>query len=357
MATLWDALKTLTGGAPSGDAGRSARMGEHIESLIGDGDPGLALAVVRSGVTVHLAGYGLADAETPVTPDTIFHLASAGKQITGIGILMLVEEGKLRLDDPVARYIPELSGFGPNVTLRHCLHHTSGIRDLYDDYGAEQVLVRCKRPSNNDVIRTYVELNCPMSTFGCEPGDSFAYTDSGYNLLASVIERVSGQSYRDYFQIRVFDRLGMKDTFTFPDSRLNDGRIATGYELDDNNHFVACEGTPFDDLTGGGSFYTTVHDLCIYDRALATNALVRPASMREALRSGYTNDGKPTNYGFGWFVGVYEGMQFSDHQGQWIGHYSYICRYLDHPLSMFLMSNNPTVNLVEVANVATEIFR
>ena len=122
--------------------------------------------------------------------------------------------------------------------------------------------------------------------------------------LGAVIERLSGQSFRDFFRSRVFELLGMKDTFSVPDSRVRDRRCATGCVLDDGGDFVEHEGTDLDDIVGSGSIYSTAMDLCLYDRALAANALVSAASMREALTSGKTNDGESTDYGFGWYVGA-----------------------------------------------------
>ena len=171
-------------------------------------------------------------ARAAIEPDTIFHMASCGKQLTGIGILMLAEAGRLGLDDPVSRHIPSLAGFDRKVTIRQLLHHTSGIRDFYDESGIEEVLSRCERPANADIIRVYADLGCPMARRGIEPGDEFSYSNSGYDLLGTVIERASGQPYHDFFQQRVFDPLGMKDTFTAPDRRLTDRRLATGYALD-----------------------------------------------------------------------------------------------------------------------------
>jgi CubicO group peptidase (beta-lactamase class C family) len=342
------------------DAARSARIDDHVNRQVRSGGPGLSIAIVKSGATVHAAGYGLADMRRRmvIEPDTIFHMASCGKQITGIGILMLAEAGKLGLDDPLSRYLPSLAGFDPKVTIRQLLHHTSGIRDLYDDSGMEEVLSRCERPANADVISTYVDLGCPMAKPGIRPGDEFAYSNSGYDLLGTLIERVSGQSYHDFFERRVFNPLGMKDTFTAPDRRLNDRRVATGYASGDvDGDFVEYGGSNYDDLVGSGSFYTTVTDLCLYDKALATNALVSAASMQLALTSGRTNDGALTDYGFGWYIGVYEGMRFADHDGDWIGYHAYICRYLDRPLSIFVLSNHPDLDIVEVANVATATYR
>jgi CubicO group peptidase (beta-lactamase class C family) len=336
---------------------RAKQIDGIIASQIRPDGPGLALAVVKAGVVVHAAGYGLANmGGRPVGPDTIFHLASCGKQFTGLGISMLAEEGKLDFDDSLIKYLPMLSGFGPEVTIRRLLHHTSGIRDLYDEEGFEKVLARFERATNADMIRTYVELGCPMARGGCRPGDEFFYSNSGYELLGAVIEHVSGQSYRDFFQQRVFDLVGMKDTFSIPDRRVGDPRCATGYFRDDRGDYVAHGGIGLDEIVGSGSFHTTVSDLCLYDSALATDSLLSEAGMRQIFTSGRTSDGTLTNYGFGWHVGANNGMRYAEHEGSWNGFYSYICRYLDQPLSIFLLSNHPDLDLFEIGREATAAF-
>jgi CubicO group peptidase (beta-lactamase class C family) len=356
---LWTTRIQPTPRAIRADAGRSARIDDYVAGQIRADGPGLALAVVVAGAVVHEAGYGLADLRSgrPVAPDTIFHLASCGKQFTGLGILMLVAQQKLGLDDPVGRYIPLLAGFGPGVTVRQLLHHTSGIRDFYDENSVEQVLTRCERPTNADVIQIYADLGCPMAGAGIGPGDTFSYSNSGYELAGSLIERVSGQSYHDFFQSRVFDRLGMKDTFSVPDRRAEDPRCAIGYALDDRGGFMEAGASEFDNLVGSGSFYTTVSDLCLYDQALRANSLISKVRMEQALASGRTNDGNLTNYGFGWYLGNQDGVSFADHDGEWNGFRSYICYCLDRPLSMFVLSNHPEVGLIDIANVVTDVYR
>src|SRR5258705_2995147 len=141
-----------------------------------------------------------------------------------------------------------------------------------------------------------------MAEDGSRPGDEFYYSNSGYDLLGAVIERVSGQSYHDFFQIRVFDRVGMKDTFSVPDRRVGDRRCATGYVLDNRGAYVDHGGTGFDEVVGSGPFYTTASDLCLYDRALATHSLLSEAGMRQTFTSGRTNDRRPTRYRFGWYL-------------------------------------------------------
>jgi CubicO group peptidase (beta-lactamase class C family) len=339
------------------DAERSAQIDDYLAEQIRPDGPGLALAVAESGTVVHAAGYGLADIGSgrPIAPETIFHLASCGKQFTAMGILMLAEERRLRLDDPIGKHLPALAGFGPGVTLRRMLNHTSGIRDFYDEAGIGEVLARSEQPTNADIVRLCADLGCPMAQ-GIAPGDTFSYGNTGYDFLGSVIQQVSGQSYHDFFQRRVFDPLGMKDTFSVPDERTRDSRCATGYVLDDDDGFVEHGGSEFDNLVGSGSFYTTVGDLCRYDQALNANNLVGAAALREAVTPGRTNDGKFTEYGLGWYLADYEGMPLAEHKGEWIGFYSYIVRFLERPFSVFVLSNHPDLNFVDVANVATDAY-
>jgi hypothetical protein len=148
----------------------------------------------------------------------------------------------------------------------------------------------------------------------------------------------------------------MKDTFSVPDDRIDDERVAVGYALDDDGGLAEQGGSEFDDLVGSGSFYTTVSDLCLYDRALRANSLISEASMREALTSGRTNEGKRTECGFGWYLGTYNDMPFADHEGAWTGFRTYMCRYLDRPLSLFVLSNRPEIEFADIANVATDAF-
>jgi CubicO group peptidase (beta-lactamase class C family) len=340
------------------DADRSGDIDDYLAEQIRPDGPGLALAVTAAGTIAHAAGYGLADLAggQPIAPETIFHLASCGKQFTALGILMLAEERKLGLEDPIGKHLPALAGFGPGVTLRRLLNHTSGIRDFYDEGGIDEVLARWERPTNANVISLCADFGCPMLEDGIKPGDTFSYGNTGYDFLGAVIERVSGQSYHDFFQRRVFDPLAMKDTFSVPDERVQDPRCATGYVLGDRDDFVEQGGSEFDDLVGSGSFYTTVFDLCRYDQALRTNGLISAGSLREAATRGRTNDGQFTEYGLGWYLADYEGMPLAEHKGEWTGFYTYIVRYLERPLSIFALSNHPDVNLVDVANVATDAY-
>jgi CubicO group peptidase (beta-lactamase class C family) len=354
-------LRTRANDAPEtvrAEPSRSALIDAFVAGKTGADEPGLAIAVVKAGAVVHRAAYGLADLDCgkPNTPRTMFHLASCGKQFTGLGILMLAEEGRLALDDPIGRHLPELDKFGPKVTLRRLLSHTSGIRDLYDDEGVAAVLSRCTRPTNRDIIATYADLGCPASA-GASPGDRFEYSNSGYELLGAVIERVAGRPYREFFRARVFEPLGMNDTFSCPDQRTEDPHHAVGYRYDESGSFVEAPPTAFDDVIGSGSFVSTVCDLCLYEQALAAHVLVKPAALRSATTSALDNRYRRVGYGFGWFLRSYKGMPMAEHAGEWAGFYAHIRRFLHRPLSIYVLCNHPGIDPGSVADVATDAYR
>ena len=256
---------------------------------------------------------------------------------------MLKQAGRLRYDDRIGRHIAELSGFPESVTIRRLLHHLSGVHDFYDDDDGERKLLALSRhPGNEDVIRLYAVLGWPMG----KPG-TFAYSNSGYDLLGCVIERVSGQSYRDFFARRVFGPLGMRDTFSLP-AKLGGARAATGYEKE-RGRLAPQSGSALDGICGAGSFYATAADLCRFEAALASHRLVTAATMRDALKSGIDRRRKPTGYGFGWDLAE----DFVEHSGGWTGFGSHIRRYRDGRLSIYALSNNPDVEPSEiVAEVA-----
>ena len=334
------------------DSERSAAIDRIVGRVIGPATPGLALAIISEGEIVHLAGYGLAhlDTRTSVTPTTQFHMASCGKQFTGLGIMLLQEEKKLRLDDPIGRHIPELAGFAGKVTIRRLLHHLSGVHDFYDDAdGERKLLALSPRPTNEDLIRLYAMLGWPTT----RRLGNFSYNNSGYDLLGCVIERVSAQSYRDFFRMRVFVPLGMTDTFSLPAAatRLAKARVAVGYEKR-RGRFWAQSGSDLDGICGSGSFYSTVTDLCRYEAALAGGGLLSAAGMRTALTSGVRRSATPTRYGFGWYLAA----DFVEHSGEWTGFVSHMRRYRDRRLSLYVLSNNADIEPSGIAAAAARVW-
>jgi CubicO group peptidase (beta-lactamase class C family) len=333
------------------DPDRSAKIDKVVQRSVGRDEPGLAIAVIRDGDVVHLAGYGLAnlEAKAPVTPRTTFHMASTAKQFTGLGIMMLHEAGALRYDDHIGRHIPELAGFPPGVTIRRLLHHLAGVREFYSHAASRSALRKLsQQPVNEDVIRLYARLGFPMG--GTAGKDS--YSNAGYDLLGCVIERVSGQSFREFFRTRVFAPVGMTDTFSLPDQkRLASARCAITY----TGRFdapIRRDSDPFDGICGAGSIYSSVADLCRYEAALASNRLVTAATMRVALTSAVRASGTETGYGFGWRLH----KTYAAHAGEWNGFESYIRRYRNRRLSVYVLANRSRPDPFKIGDIAARAF-
>lgn len=347
------------------DATKSATIDNLVSAMVGTNGPGTAIAVLKHGVIVHLAGYGLANpkTKTPITSETMFHMASTGKQFTGLGIMMLAEQGKLDYDAPLTKYIPkfsniihfisDLKSFSPEVTIRRLLHHTSGVEDYYSGDAQEALSQISSNPTNADVIKHYIKRKFPMTG---TPGDQYVYSNSEYDLLGSVIEHVSGQSYVDFFKTRVFLAAGMTDTFSFPDtSRMKDANIAVGHDFDANGALTAQNGSNLDNLVGAGSFYSSVYDLCAYDEALANNSLVSSTSLKLAYTSGTTNDKKDTGYGFGWEMD--SNGDYAQHGGAWTGFYSTIRRYINTRFSVYILCNRDGLDMNTMVKTIVDVYK
>jgi CubicO group peptidase (beta-lactamase class C family) len=330
------------------DATRSARLDALVARRLRG--TGLAIAVIRERAPVHVAGYGLAHRgkRRPVTPRTRFHIASCGKQLTGLGIMLLEQAGRLRYDDHIGTHIGELAGFPQGVTIRRLLHHLAGVLEYYDDPRSLRMLrALSPEPRNEDVVRLYQRLGFPMS----RTAGTFDYSNAGYDLLGCVIERVSGQSYRAFFRERVFAPLDMADSFSLPDRpRLASARCAIGYEH--GRGYRASGAVWLDGICGAGSFYTSVSDLCAYEAALAGHRLVSAASMRQALAGGVDRQRKRTGYGFGWDVD----RTTMSHSGGWGGFESHIIRARNRPLSVYVLGNGEQPDPETIATAAFRLF-
>lgn len=345
------------------DAARSKIIDVAVKAQVSASIPGLAIAVVKNGRIVHLAGYGVANTTTkqPITSETMFHMASCGKQFTGLGIMMLKDSHpNFGYDDHIGKHIPELAGFPAGVTIRRLLHHLSDIQDFYDSDSVNAVLQQSggQMPFNNHVIKAMAAKGFPMNPDAGGPGDKYVYSNSEYDLLGSVIERVSGQSYPDFFHSRIFRVLGMTDTFSLPQTkRLADANCAKGYDRDPSFKFVENGVNILDNIVGSGSFYASVYDLCAYDYALASNLFVNANSLHTAYTSGVTTGGDVTNYGFGWALGSAGSLQFAEHGGYWMGFISWIRRCTTQPLSIYILSNNTSLDLGMVMNAAMQAYQ
>lgn len=329
-------------------------LGERLQATFAqfDGDrPGVAVGVFRNGTVLYAAGHGLADLERgiPIDPDTAFHIASVGKQITAVAVLMLVEEGKVRLDAPASKYLKEMRGWARQVTVRDLLQHTAGIPDTYqtlEDQG--------RTPTGTDALR----LLARWKRLDFEPGTQFQYSDSGYDILGVLIERVSHTSYPRFLAERIFGPAGMTESFVYDKPHLQQARRALGYERG-LGYWGLKDDSPLNLLYGSGEVYSTVTDLARYDRTLFGYHLLRPASMAEMLKPTVLEDGTVVPYGFGWSLREDErtGEPIYCHSGNWLGFTSFYLHYPKDGLAVVVLANSADVDSDFLASTAAAVFR
>ncbi|MEP7324485.1 MAG: serine hydrolase domain-containing protein [Gemmatimonadota bacterium] len=316
---------------------RDAGVDSIMNRAIKPDEPGSAVVVIWNGRVVHGAAYGLADLETgrPNRTSSTFHMASMGKQFTALALLILRDEGKLSLDDPIGKHFPELARFGPTLTVRQILHHTSGIPDYYNDTtGYRKLLELAPEPDNRDIVKL-------LAAWGeAKPaGTEFSYSNAGYDLLGSLVETLSGMSLDAFLQQRVFGPAGMGSTFSLPNTaRFADSSRSRGYDKT-HGRWVADDQDPLDRLVGSGSVYSSVEDLYRYDQALYGERLVKQSELQEMYQPVQLEDGRVVPYGFGWRRDEKDGVSYLDHGGAWEGYLSHMIRIPDRHFSIFILDN------------------
>jgi CubicO group peptidase (beta-lactamase class C family) len=292
--------------------------------------PGLALLVVRDGKVVKAQGYGLSsvELEVPVKPETIFQSGSMGKQFTATAVMMLVEEGKLSLDDPLPKFFPDAPSAWKNVSVRHLLSHTGGFTDYPEKFDF-------RRDYTEDELLKIVEA-LPLAF---PPGSQWAYSNLGYLTLGILIHRVSGQFYGDFLHDRIFQPLGM-GTRIISEADIVPNR-ASGYRLVKgelkNQEWVS----PTLNTTADGALYFNILDLAKWDAALYTERVLKRPSLEQMWTPVKLNDGKPNSdhYGFGWFIKDVAGHRVIEHAGAWQGFTTNISRYVDDKLTIVVLTN------------------
>jgi CubicO group peptidase (beta-lactamase class C family) len=292
--------------------------------------PGVAVAVVDHGNVVKAQGYGLANVEhnVPVRPETVFQSGSLGKQFTAATVMTLVEEGKLALDDPIAKYFPEAPPVFKAITVRHLLTHTSGIPDYTE--------------GTIDLRRDYTEDEMVRMAFGLTlefaPGSRWNYSNTGYLMLGVLVRRASGRFYGDVLRDRVFTPLGMKTARIISEEDIVSDRAA-GYRLVGgelkNQEWVA----PKLNTTADGSLYFTVLDLIAWDKGLRSRAVLKPESWAAVFQPVRLNSGRTYPYGFGWVVDEVAGQTVVGHGGSWQGFKTQLTRYLGNDLTIAVLAN------------------
>lgn len=292
--------------------------------------PGVALAVIKNGKLTKIQGYGLANIElnVPVTKDTVFEIGSVSKQITAAGIMLLVEDGKINLDEKISKYLPNTPESWKDVTTRHLLTHTSGIKSYTGLSGYEL----SKRLSRDEFIK---QLSTEPLDF--PTGDKYTYSNSGYSLLGYIIETISGKSYWDFMRERIFAPLGMTKTADRDPQFIVPNR-ADGYEWR-NNRYV---GRDWDltDIFSAGAIVSTIEDLTKWEAAMAGDIFLKPETKNQMWTAVKFNNGTAYNYGFGWMVAPFRAHKLISHSGQTAGFAANISRFVDDNLTVIVLTNN-----------------
>ena len=290
--------------------------------------PGASVLVVRDGEPVVRRAYGLANVEERIaaTPATNYRLASVTKQFTAAALLLLTEDGRLELDDPVRTWLPSLPMAVDSVTIRHLLTHTSGIID-YEDIIPDGT---SKQLRDADVLRM---LESQDSTYFA-PGSSYRYSNSGYALLAIVVERASGQDFARFLRERIFVPLGMRNTIAFEEGVSTVEHRAFGYRWT-NDRWTRADQSLTSAVLGDGGIYSSIDDLERWDAALYDERLLRIESLRTAFTPATETDDPDVEYGFGWRITG----ETVWHSGETIGFRNVIVRYPERRLTVVILTN------------------
>ncbi|MDE2849034.1 MAG: serine hydrolase [Acidobacteriota bacterium] len=297
------------------------------------GSPGCALAVARGGDLVYSRGYGYAnlDYDIPVTPQTVFDVASVTKQFVAAVANLLAQDGTVSLDDGVRQWLPELPEYPSPVTLRHLIHHTGGLRDylnLFPLAGAGDYY----SVSREQLLAMMSRQRAPVFA----PGERYEYSNTGYMLLAHALERAAGKSVGELARERIFEPLGMDGSLMYENrERIIPGR-ATGYHRDDDGNLRIVHNYNFE-IAGDGQLYTTVEDLLRWDDYL--HGADRPAIHESMLTEGTLNNGEPIGYAHGITPGEYRGLRTVGHSGHSWGFLTELRRYVEPGLSIAVSCN------------------
>lgn len=311
--------------------------------------PGLALAVIRDGVPVKVKGYGLANIElnVPVSPRTLFQSGSIHKQFTAALVMLLVERGKIKLDEPISTYFPSSPASWQKFTVRHLLTHTSGIVDhtgdslgvnFRTDYTEDQLLEKARQ--------------MPLAF---QPGEQWSYSNAGYVLLGILIHRVSGQFHGDLLQQEILRPLSMETARIISDADITPNR-ASGYRLEEgewkNQEWVS----PSLNTTAAGGLYVSILDLIQWDAALSSGRILSKASFDQMWSPVRLTSDSLHPYGFGWFLSPVNGRRAVYHPGHVQGFSTYIIRYPDDRLTVIVLTNLSDDNPGKIARSVAGIY-
>jgi CubicO group peptidase (beta-lactamase class C family) len=314
--------------------------------------PGCSVGAVQNGRFLYQRGYGMAnlDYDIPNSPDMVYYVGSDSKQFTAATIALLSLQGKLSLDDDIRKFLPEMRDYGTPISVRHLIHHTSGIRDVY-------ALMTLRGERLEDVFpdSAAIALIARQKGLAFEPGARYSYSNSGYFLLAQIVKRVTGKSLRDVADEQIFRPLGMSRTHFHDDPGHVMKKRAMSYERDSSGAFRISYIQNFDKI-GAGGLYTTLGDLQKWDENFYTRQVGGDALQRVIHMRGVLNGGDTLPYAFGNEVRTVRGLRVTEHGGALMGYKAYVLRFPDQHFSVLMACNLGAIDPGPLAYSVAEVF-
>jgi CubicO group peptidase (beta-lactamase class C family) len=344
----------------------SAKQVDAIFTSLRSGNaPGAAVLVVRDGRAVFHRGYGVTDLRTlrPIDAKTNFRLASFTKQFTAACIMLLAHDGKLHYDDHLTDFFPEFPAYGKSITVRNLLNHTSGLED-YEDLLMKQYPDTPPEKIPQILDAGVLKLLEQQTSGKFPPGSKWEYSNSGYAVLAMIVEKVSGRSFGEFLHERIFVPLKMKNTLAYEKGKNEVPHRAYGHTKEKDG-WRETDQSPTSAVLGDGGIYSSLDDLEKWDRALRDHTLLSEAEMQPALTPVQPTDGRakspegaPVNYGFGWFLSPYQGHKRMSHNGDTIGFQTTIQRFPndDDKLTITVLANRADINPEELALKVADLY-
>lgn len=348
----WGALLiwfAATSALADGSFSGAADIGRIFAKWASD-TPGCAIGIRGSGNFEYTTAFGSEDLEhgIPNSAGTIFEAGSVSKQFTAAAILMLAREGKLKLEDPVRKYVPELPAYGNEFTIREMLTHTSGLRDWGDVAAIEGWPRGTRDYADSDLLGIVAR----QKKLNFVPGTRWSYSNTGYNLLEIIVSRVSGLSLAAFTRQRIFLPLGMTHSSWRDDhTRVVPGR-AVGYSRGDDGFH---SDMPFEDTYGNGGLLTTVGDLLKWNAHLSSPGPADAGWVESQQRTFHLSNGRPTGYGYGLVIQNYKGLKEVSHAGQTAGYSTFLARYPSQQLSIAILCNINEADASEYGHSAVDI--
>ena len=313
--------------------------------------PGAAVAVTRDGEIIYKNGYGMANLEydIPITPTTIFDIASVSKQFAAFAIVTLSHQGKLSIDDDIRTHLSDVPNFGSTITIRHLLHHTSGLRDWVQVLSIAGDLM-------DDVIsfKHILKMARHQKALNFEPGTAYLYSNTGYNLLAEIVETVTRNSFREWTDTHIFKPLGMTNSHFHDDYEMILKNRAYPYQAVENGGFKhAVNNTT---ALGSSSLYSTVEDLAKWILNFDNTRIGEQIVIDQMHERGVLNNGEQINYALGLNIGEYRGLKTVGHSGSWRGFRSHLIRFPDQKFGVVILCNLNTFNPLGLTEKVADIY-